>query len=113
GALRGKLWNAILRAPPRSPSCCAETVVPLPCRRWISAVIRKLRPLRFVPTVWRPTMNSPTRTTTIPSNSLPAQLEQIGLHAVAAEVDDFLARAIKQRWSPHQILEHLAQAEAV
>ena len=57
-------------------------------------------------------MNSPTRVTTTPSNSLPAQLEQIGLHALATEVDDFLARATKQRWSPRQILEHLAQTEA-
>jgi hypothetical protein len=31
---------------------------------------------------------------------------------LAAEVDDFLARATKQRWSPRQILEHLTQAEA-
>jgi hypothetical protein len=51
------------------------------------------------------------RATTTPSNSLPAQLEQIGLHALAVEVDDFLGRATKQRWSPRQILEHLAQAE--
>ena len=57
-------------------------------------------------------MNSPTRATTTPSHSLPAQLEQIGLHALASEVDDFLARAAKQRWSPHQILEYLAQTEA-
>ena len=57
-------------------------------------------------------MNSRTRTTTTPSHSLPAQLEQIGLHAVASEVDDFLARATKQRWSPRQILEHLSQTEA-
>jgi DNA replication protein DnaC len=49
---------------------------------------------------------------TTPSNSLPAQLEQIGLHAVASGVDDFLARATKQRWSPRQILEHLAQTES-
>jgi DNA replication protein DnaC len=56
-------------------------------------------------------MSSPTRATTTPSNSLPTQLEQIGLHALAAGVDDFLARATKQRWSPRQILEHLAQAE--
>src|SRR6516164_1817980 len=55
---------------------------------------------------------SPIRATTTPSNSLPAQLEQIGLHAVASNVDDFLARATKQRWSPRQILEHLAQTEA-
>ena len=46
-------------------------------------------------------MSSPTPTTT-PSNSLPAQLEQIGLHVVAGELDDFLARATKQRWSPRQ-----------
>jgi DNA replication protein DnaC len=57
-------------------------------------------------------MNSPTRATTTPSNSLPAQLEQVGLHALAAEVNDFLARATKQRWSPRQILEHLTQTEA-
>lgn len=57
-------------------------------------------------------MSSPIRTTTTPSNSLPEQLEQIGLHAVAGGVDDFLARATKQRWSPRQILEHLAQTEA-
>ena len=57
-------------------------------------------------------MNSPTPTTTTPSNSLPAQLEQIGLQVVAAELDDFLARATKQRWSPRQILECLAQTEA-
>jgi hypothetical protein len=35
-----------------------------------------------------------------------------GLHAVASAVDDFLARAAKQRWSPRPILEHLAQTEA-
>jgi len=58
-------------------------------------------------------MSSPTRATTMtPSNSLPTQLEQIGLHAIAAGMDDFLARAAKQRWSPLQILEYLAQAEA-
>ena len=57
-------------------------------------------------------MSSPTPTTTTPSNSLPAQLEQIGLHVVAGELDDFLARATKQRWSPRQMLERLAQTEA-
>ena len=58
-------------------------------------------------------MNSPARAmTTTPSNSLSTQLDQIGLHAVAGGVDDFLARATKQRWSPLQILEHLAQTEA-
>ncbi len=37
-------------------------------------------------------MNLPICATT-PSNSLPTQLEQIGLHAVASQADDFLARA--------------------
>jgi DNA replication protein DnaC len=57
-------------------------------------------------------MSSPTRAMTTPTNSLPAQLEQIGLHALSAGVDDFLARATRQRWSPRQILEQLAQTEA-
>ena len=56
-------------------------------------------------------MSSPVLQTTIPSNSLPAQLQQIGLRALPAQLDDFLARATKARWSPHQILEQLAQAE--
>jgi DNA replication protein DnaC len=58
-------------------------------------------------------MNSPTlkTTPTTPSNSLPDQLQQIGLRALPAQLDDFLARAAKARWSPHQILEQLAQEE--
>lgn len=56
-------------------------------------------------------MPSPTSKTTTPSHSLPAQLQQIGLRAVPAQLDDFLAHATKARWSPHQILEQLAQAE--
>jgi len=44
-------------------------------------------------------------------NSLPAQLQQIGLRALPAELDDFLARATKARWSPRVLLEQLAQAE--
>lgn len=57
-------------------------------------------------------MNSPApiRPTT-PSNNLPAQLGQIGLRALPTQLDDFLARAAKARWSPHQILEQLVQAE--
>jgi DNA replication protein DnaC len=58
-------------------------------------------------------MNSPaSATTTIPINSLASQLQQIGLRAVPAGLDDFLARATKSRWSPRQILEQLAQNEA-
>ena len=56
-------------------------------------------------------MSSPAARTTTPSSSLQAQLQQIGLRALPAQLDDFLARAAKARWSPHQILEQLAQAE--
>jgi DNA replication protein DnaC len=56
-------------------------------------------------------MSSPVVKTTIPSNSLMAQLQQIGLRALPAGLDDFLARAAKARWSPLQILEQMAQAE--
>jgi len=56
-------------------------------------------------------MSSPAVKTTIPSNSLLTQLEQIGLRALPAGLDDFLARAAKARWSPLQILEQMAQAE--
>jgi DNA replication protein DnaC len=56
-------------------------------------------------------MNSPTSKTTTPSSSLAAQLGHIGLRALPSQLDDFLARASKARWSPCQILEQLAQAE--
>jgi DNA replication protein DnaC len=58
-------------------------------------------------------MNSPAPKTipTNPSNSLSSQLQQIGLCALPAQLDDFIARATKSRWSPHQILEQLVQAE--
>jgi DNA replication protein DnaC len=56
-------------------------------------------------------MSSPNRKTT-PLNSLAVQLQQIGLCAVPAGLDDFLARATKARWSPRQLLEHLAHVES-
>jgi len=56
-------------------------------------------------------MNSPTPLTMIPRNDLPVQLEQIGLRALPAELDDFLARATKARWSPRVLLEQIVQAE--
>ena len=40
-----------------------------------------------------------------------AQLRQIGLRALPADLDDFLARATKNRWSPQQLIEQLARAE--
>lgn len=56
-------------------------------------------------------MNSPTTTTMTPMNNLSGQLEQIGLRALPAELDDFLARATKARWSPRVLLEQVVQAE--
>ncbi len=46
------------------------------------------------------------------SNSLSAQLQQIGLCAVPAQLDDFIARATKARWSAHQILEQVVKTES-
>jgi DNA replication protein DnaC len=58
-------------------------------------------------------MNSPaTLTMTIPNNDLVAHLEQIGLKAVAQNLDDFIARATKGRWSPRLLLEELSQIES-
>jgi DNA replication protein DnaC len=45
-------------------------------------------------------------------NNLAAELKRIGLRALAAGLDDFLAHATKARWSPHQLLEQLVQIEA-
>ena len=56
-------------------------------------------------------MNSPVTVTTTPSSSLSAQLRQIGLRAIPADLDDFLARATKNRWSPQQLIEQLVRAE--
>jgi DNA replication protein DnaC len=51
-------------------------------------------------------------TTTHPNPDLAAQLRQFGLRAIPDELDDFLARATKSRWSPRQLVEHLVQDEA-
>lgn len=55
-------------------------------------------------------MNSPATTLT-PMNNLATQLQQIGLRALPPSLHDFIARATKGRWSPHMLLEQLAQAE--
>jgi DNA replication protein DnaC len=47
-----------------------------------------------------------------PARSLPDHLTQIGLRALPGQLDDFLARATKARWSPRQLIEQLVQAEA-
>jgi len=38
-------------------------------------------------------------------------LQTLGLHHTAAQLDDLVALATKRRWSPTQLLEHLAEAE--
>jgi DNA replication protein DnaC len=53
-------------------------------------------------------MPSPTPTNSI---DLAASLAQVGLLATAQSLDDFFARATKQRWSPTQILEEIARIE--
>lgn len=51
-------------------------------------------------------------TTMTPTNELVAQLEQLGLRALSSNLDDFLAQAIKARWSPRVLLEQLAMEES-
>jgi DNA replication protein DnaC len=45
------------------------------------------------------------------NHNLSEQLQKIGLHALPAQLDDFLARATKARWSPVQLLEEVVRAE--
>jgi len=56
-------------------------------------------------------MNSPAQKTMTTNNSLVHQLQQIGLRALPAQLDDFVARASKARWSAQQILEQLVSEE--
>ena len=58
-------------------------------------------------------MSSPTTAMKNPNHNLREQLERIGLHAVASQLDDVLAHATQQRCSPRQLLEQLAQIEVV
>jgi DNA replication protein DnaC len=50
--------------------------------------------------------------TTTPKNNLQSQLEYIGLRTIAQNLDDFIARATTGRWSPHVLMERLAEIEA-
>lgn len=54
-------------------------------------------------------MNSLMKTT--PPTELSAQLARLGLHLIAQQLDDFIARATKQRWAPRTLLEQLARQE--
>lgn len=53
-------------------------------------------------------MNSAMTTT----NDLSTELLRIGLRATSEGLDDLLARAVKQKWSPRQLLEEIARSEA-
>ena len=46
-----------------------------------------------------------------PTPNLADQLTQISLKALAQNLDDFIAQAIKGRWSPHMLLEQLSRLE--
>ncbi|MCL4822493.1 MAG: hypothetical protein KJ067_25505 [Vicinamibacteria bacterium] len=50
-------------------------------------------------------------TTTTETPNLTADLRRLGLLKLGAEVDDFVARATRARWSPRQVLEHLVRSE--
>jgi DNA replication protein DnaC len=56
-------------------------------------------------------MSSPTTAIKSPSHNLREQLEKSGLRAVAAQLDDMLAHATQQRWSPRQLMERMMQIE--
>ena len=47
-----------------------------------------------------------------PTTDLPHQLSRLGLHVTACDIDDFIARAAKHRWSPRMLLEEIVRAES-
>jgi DNA replication protein DnaC len=59
-------------------------------------------------------MNSPKTPTKTPTanGDLAACLKQLGLSLTADGLDDLLARASTQRWSPRQLIEEVARTEA-
>ena len=46
------------------------------------------------------------------NNDLTGQLRQLGLARTARELDDLIARATKQQWSPLQLIEAIAKSES-
>src|SRR5205823_3425827 len=107
-----KRWNTARPESLRWPSSSASTSAPdndghprrstsVNTRNWLLSTCN--------PRTWRSTMNSPSKTTT--KNDLTAQLQQIGLRALPENLDDFLARASKARWSSHLLLEELCRSE--
>ncbi len=59
-----------------------------------------------------PSDNATTTTPTIKTADLATALQALGLWRIAEELDDFVARATKARWSVVQILAELARLEA-
>jgi DNA replication protein DnaC len=55
-------------------------------------------------------MTSPATTTTAPADR-PRHLQQLGLHATAAAMEDFIARATKHRWAARTVLEEMVREE--
>jgi len=58
-------------------------------------------------------MSSLETMTTTNATDLASRLARVGLSAVAAALDDFLARSTKGRWSPMQMLEEIARLEQI
>jgi len=58
-------------------------------------------------------MSSLAATTTTNPTDLASGLTKVGLSAIGASLEDFLARATKGRWSPAQILEEIARLEQI
>lgn len=58
-----------------------------------------------------PTTSLKTDTGAITGRDLAAQLARLGLRATASQLDDFIARATKQKLSPRSLLEHIAHNE--
>jgi DNA replication protein DnaC len=52
-------------------------------------------------------------TTTTNATDLASLLTKVGLSAIGASLEDFLARATKGRWSPVQILEEIGRLEQI
>src|SRR5437773_582901 len=58
-----------------------------------------------------PNQTETTTPTTKPNAELPAALIALGLHRIAEDLDDFVARATRSRWSPTQLLEEVVRLE--
>ena len=115
-ALRRAIREALERNTPRASSVAfllRRQQRSAPRRDWpsISAVTPKPNPSTFALMIWRPTMNSPTPRRRPRAIACRRNSSRSACAPCPRELDDFLARATKARWSPRQMLEQLAQAE--